>query len=179
MPDAKKSSDVLTAHEAVYKALLPLEAEDRQKVLASVCALLDITTSNLPVRSPVGSPPVLPGAPSSPREPATRPLSLVELMQEKHPGTNDQRITLFAYYRDRHEGKSRFSREDLKEYFGKAKEPPPGNYDRDFTRAVKQGWIHEDGSDSYITSKGIETVEAGFTGARKYTRSAKVRSRGR
>lgn len=63
---------------------------------------------------------------------------------------------------------ARFNRSDLKDYFGKAKEQPPMNYDRDFVEAAKKGWIHEDADDSYITSKGIEAVESGFTGERKY-----------
>ena len=46
--------------------------------------------------------------------------------------------------------------------FGKAKEPPPANYDRDFAAAVGEGWIHEDGAESYLTSKGLEAVEAGL-----------------
>jgi hypothetical protein len=53
-----------------------------------------------------------------------------------------------------------------------AKEKPPRNYDRDFVEAVKKGWIHEDGAESYITSKGIEAVESGFAGERKYTKRA-------
>jgi hypothetical protein len=91
-------------------------------------------------------------------------LSPVELIQEKNPATNSQKIALFAYYREKYEGLSRFSRGDLKTYFSKAKESPPGNYDRDFNNAVKVGWIHEDGSESYLTSKGLEAVEAGFGG---------------
>jgi hypothetical protein len=93
-----------------------------------------------------------------------RAKSPVELIQEKRPATNSQRIALFAYFREKVEGEARFSRADLRAYFSKAKEPPPGNYDRDFSGAVRNGWIHEDGSDSYLTSKGLEVVEAGFDG---------------
>jgi hypothetical protein len=35
-----------------------------------------------------------------------------------------------------------------------SREAPPANFDRDFVEAVKRGWIHEDGDNSYITSKG-------------------------
>jgi hypothetical protein len=96
-----------------------------------------------------------------------RPVSIVELIKEKQPGTSAQRIVLFAYYREKHEGLARFSRQDLEPYYSKAKEPPAGNYDRDFVESVKKGWIHEDGENSYITSRGIEAVEAGFAGERK------------
>ena len=62
------------------------------------------------------------------------------------------------------EGLPRFSRVDLKVYFPRAKLPPDANYDRDFDQTVRHGWIHEDGDDSYLTTKGLETVEAGFGG---------------
>jgi hypothetical protein len=32
---------------------------------------------------------------------------------------------------------------------------------------VKKGWIHEDGADSYLTSKGVEVVEGAFPGEPK------------
>jgi len=66
---------------------------------------------------------------------------LVELITDKQPGTNAQRIALFAYYREKSEGMSRFGRDDLKGYFGKAKQPPSANYDRDFVEAVRKGII--------------------------------------
>jgi hypothetical protein len=92
-------------------------------------------------------------------------MSPVELLQEKHPGSNAQKIALFAYYREKVEGLSRFSRADLRTYFAKAKQVPPQNYDRDFGAALKSGWIHEDGADSYLTSRGLEVVESGFSAA--------------
>lgn len=150
--------DVVSAVRAILDTLERVPDGDRMRALSAVQALLGtgpMTTGAIPVASaPV-------------RQPATappRPLSIVELMKDKNPATNTQKIALFAYYRERVEGLPRFSREDLKGYFAVAKEPPPGNYDRDFTAAVKQGWIHEDGSESYVTSRGLETVEAGFGG---------------
>jgi hypothetical protein len=86
-------------------------------------------------------------------------------MQEKHPKSNPQKLALFAYYRERVEGLARFSKADLRGYFASAKEKPAANYDRDFRDAVKLGWIHEDGDDSYLTSRGLEVVESGFAGA--------------
>jgi hypothetical protein len=82
-------------------------------------------------------------------------MSLVEMLKEKAPATSAGKITLFAYHREKNEGKPRFSRADLQGYFATAHENPPANYDRDFIAAVKKGWIHEDGPESYITSKGI------------------------
>ena len=171
MPDKKRDPEI-EALQSVHAALKPLAAEERTRVLASVYALLGIP--------PAAPPPSKPAAPSTTEASAasistrsqTRPLSINELVQEKSPGTSAQRIALFAYYRDKHEGIPRFTREDLKAYFAKAKEQPPKNYDRDFIEAVKKGWIHEDGAESYVTSKGIEAVESGFAGERKYTKRA-------
>ncbi len=74
--------------------------------------------------------------------------------------------------RERHEGLPRFSRDDLKPYFSKAHIKPPENYDRDFNSALQKGWLHEDDADSYITTKGIEAVEANFEGERSYSSRA-------
>ena len=97
-------------------------------------------------------------------------------MNEKRPGTNAQRIAAFAYYRERTESNPRFSRADLELYFQKAKLAPAGNYGRDFAEAVRAGWIHEDGAESYLTTKGIEAVESGFEGERKHSTGKKKKS---
>jgi hypothetical protein len=154
------------AVQAVYAALDPLDDATRIKVLASVTALLGMANSSPgPIRSSVGIPDdARPQAPG--RAAATdRPKSIVELMQEKQPKSNPQKLALFAYYRERVEGLPRFAKSDLKGYFASAKEKPAANYDRDFSHAVKLGWIHEDGPDSYLTSRGLEAVESGFSGA--------------
>jgi hypothetical protein len=176
MPDKKRDPEI-EALQSVHAALKPLAAEERTRVLASVYALLGIRGPDPP---PAAPPPSRPAAPSTTDASAasittrsqTRPLSINELVQERSPGTSAQRIALFAYYRDKNEGIPRFTRDDLKGYFAKAKEQPPTNYDRDFVEAVKRGWIHEDGAESYVTSKGIEAVESGFAGERKYTKRA-------
>lgn len=174
MADKKRDPEI-EALQAVHAALKPLSADERARVLASVYALLGITGPDLaPAAGPPSRPAPTPTADApainiSPRS-QVRPLSINELVQEKSPGTNAQRIALFAYYRDKHEGNPRFTRDELKGYFAKAKEQPPRNYDRDFVEAVKRGWIHEDGADSYVTSKGIEALESGFAGERKYTK---------
>jgi len=176
MPDKKRDPEI-EALQSVHGALKPLSAEERTRVLASVYALLGIRG---PDPTPVAAPPSRPASPATTdaavasisTRSLARPLSINELVQEKSPGTSPQRIALFAYYRDKHEGIPRFTRDDLKGYFAKAKEQPPKNYDRDFVEAVKKGWIHEDGAESYVTSKGIEAVESGFAGERKYTKRA-------
>jgi hypothetical protein len=182
---ADKRSPEMIAVEAVHGALLPLDAETRKRVLRSVYALLDIDMGDAAGAVVTGTAVAAKAAAVTVSSPvvhtAGRPVSIVELIREKQPGTSAQRIALFAYYREKHEGLARFSRADLEPYFGKAKESPAANYDRDFVEAVKKGWLHEDGEESYITSRGIEAVESGFAGERKYAKKGKriVASKGK
>lgn len=160
----------IAAIEAIYGALKALDPASRRKVLSSVSALIDVGDIAIePQRQTVSQ--ERQQADRPPAGGSSRPVSLVELVQEKKPGTNSQRIAAFAYYREKHEGFPRFQRDDLEAYFAKAKEPPSANYHRDFVEAVKRGWIHEDGAESYLTSKGLEAVEGGFEGERKRGRS--------
>ena len=172
----KSSEPEFAALQSLYQALKPLDDVARKRVLSSLFALLGITeTSPNAAQQPPAAPQpgasavsTLPGAPAL----AARPLSLVELVQQKDPTTNAQRIALFAYYREKHENLPRFARADLERYFALARLSPSANFDRDFVETVKKGWIHEDGADSYLTSKGVEAVESGFAGERKYTKPA-------
>jgi hypothetical protein len=149
--------------------LKDLNPTQRQKVLSSVSALLDLDGAGI-------SKFVSPQAEDrSSIAPPSRPAGLVELVNEKQPGSNAQRIALFAYYREKTEGKSRFARGDLESYFATAKIPPASNYDRDFVETVRKGWIHEDGANSYLTTKGIEAIESGFEGERKPAKSRKAK----
>jgi hypothetical protein len=101
-----------------------------------------------------------------PRETSGRPVAIRELIQDKGAHNHPQLITLFAYYREKYQGQTKFKRDDLKPYYHAARERTPGNYDRDFVEVVRRGWIHEEGENSYITTKGIEAVESGFAGSR-------------
>lgn len=155
------NDETLQAFEAVIAALRPLDAQSRLRVLNSVHALLGLSAEV------VTTPPVeaKDGRATSPG--TARPLSLMELLQEYDNPTNPQLITVFAYYRDKYEGLPRFAKSDLRDYFPKSRRDPPANYDRDFAKAVEGAWIHEDGGDSYITTRGIEAVETGFPGERR------------
>jgi hypothetical protein len=165
---AAKTNSPVDAVQAIYAALEPLDEETRRRVISSAMSLLGMSQPHPDVptttRRSGHQTQAEPGATSRAKSP-------VELIQEKNPATNAQRIALFAYHREKVEGEARFSRADLRSYFRKAKEPLPANYDRDFAAAVREGWIHEDGAESYLTSKGLEAVEAGFGG--------KARPRGR
>lgn len=179
---AEDKDPELRALQGVHAALKGLPPEGRRKVLVSVSALLEIPESHVSPETRIAQ--ALSQATTQKQESVTRgvaprPLSIRELMQEKRPGTNMEKIVLFAYYREKYEGTSRFSRRNLETYFAKARENPPKNFDRDFNNTVLRGWIHEDREDSYITSKGIESVESGFPNKRNQGNSGrKPRKRG-
>ena len=165
---ARKGSDPeLVDVQAVYNALRDLSEEQRQRVIASVQALLGSVTLADAADTPRPHQPSLPTATTSASASTSRPMSLVEVIKDKEPKTNTDYIVLFAYYRDMHENLPRFARDDLKPYFGKGRLDPPANYDRDFVKAVERGWLHEDGTDSYLTSRGIEAVESNFPSERR------------
>ena len=161
MPTSKSAPKTLVdAVQAVFDALEPFDEAARNRILQSAASLLGM---GLPSMASTHQPSNL-ATPQSITRSSERPLSPVELIQQKSPATNSQRIAVFAYYREKVEGLQRFAKSDLVAYFAKAKQPPPQNYDRDFRQAVTLGWIYEDGADSYLTSKGLEAVEAGFEG---------------
>ena len=169
MPPSKPEPEV-AAVQRVFEALKPLDQDGQQRVLSAALALLGLSFTGMPSGSAsVASQPVRAGESSSPH---LRAKGLTEFLNEKTPGTSSQRIVLFAFYRERHEAIATFSRVDLRPYFAKAKLTPPSNYDRDFSTAVERGWIHEDGSNSYITQKGVDLVESGFEGERTYAERA-------
>jgi hypothetical protein len=165
MPATKVEPEVL-AVQRVFEALKPLDQDGQQRVLSAALSLLGLSF-NLPhsVPEPAGSLPPQP----APIGAGPRPKGLTEFVSEKKPGTSAQRILLFAYYREKYEGFDAFAIGDLRSYFAKAKLSPPGNFDRDFASAVEKGWIHHDGSKSYVTQTGIDLVESGFSGARTYS----------
>lgn len=162
MPSKPGPRSLVEAVQQVFEALEPFDDAARQRILSSAVSLLGTALPSTAVLTTEGH--ARGSATSGIRSSAERPLSPIELMQQKGPATNPQRIALFAYYRERIEGLSRFGKDDLRPYFGKAKQPPPQNFDRDYQKAVKVGWIYDDGPESYLTSKGLEAVEAGFGG---------------
>jgi hypothetical protein len=175
MATGKKDKSI-SALEAVHSALKGLNAQERQRVLASVRVLLEIPPSAAPNQQKlvIAEEASSSSAPASPQV-SGRPLAIRELIQDKKPRTHPQFITLFAYYREKHQNVASFKRDDLRSYYATSRENPPKNFDRDFVEAVRKGWIHEDGDNSYITSKGIEAVASGFAGGDE-TQARKARS---
>jgi hypothetical protein len=177
MPTGKKDKTI-SALETIHAALKTLNPQERQRVLASVHALLEISPQPKNDKGiEAGAPMTSDGPSSTVGTPAlpVRKLAIRELIEDKKPNSHPEMLTLFAYFREKHENKPSFARGDLELYYKASREIPPANFDRDFVKAVKKGWIHEDGDSSFITSKGIEAVESGFTGAGdKHKASAKA-----
>jgi hypothetical protein len=158
-----KKDKTISALEAIHAALKPLSGDERIRILASVRTLLEIPGARRQEEAQAeGEVDASPVSPPVPARTPTRPLSIRELIDARKPGSHPEFITLFAYYREKEENQPSFSRDDLKRYYSLSRENPPANYDRDFVKAIQKGWIHEDGANSYITSKGIEAVVAGF-----------------
>ena len=150
----------------VIEALEGLSDEDREKVIKAACALFGITIGpETPSTRP--TPPLTGGSFPAQHAPTGKPLSLVELIKQKAPATIPQYLAVFAYYRESVEGVDKFSRADLEPYFVTAKVSKPGNYARDFAKTVQEGWIHEEGANSYLTTAGETAVIAGFGGKRR------------
>ena len=84
----------------------------------------------------------------------------------KQPKTNDEWITLFAYYMKHYEDKDRFNNKEIREYFKIIGLKVPGNVPRDIKRAIEKGYLAWDpeSKNYYITRKGEELVRGTFIG---------------
>jgi hypothetical protein len=162
-PSKGSPKSLVEAVQQVFEALEPFDEAARQRILSSAVSLLGGVLS-APVSRTVDTNVSRAQAAQPVRPGGDRPLSPIELLHEKQPATNAQRLAVFAYYREKVEGLARFTKDDLKPYFAKARQHPPQNFDRDYRQAVKLGWIYDDGADSYLTSKGLEAIETGFGG---------------
>jgi len=92
----------LEAVQVSYAALRDLTVDEQLQVLSSVRALLNLPSSSGGAAEPEA------GDTRDTREAtsARKRLSLVELLSDKKPKTNPERIALFAYYREHVEGSS-------------------------------------------------------------------------
>ncbi len=65
-------------------------------------------------------------------------------------------------------GEQHFSTKEIQVLMREAKEPPSTNLSRDFGRAVKAGWIHDETKGKYwITTKGEKVLDSKFEEPRK------------
>jgi hypothetical protein len=98
-----------------------------------------------------------------------RPLSLREFLQrmDLSIGIHAKILAVGRYMRD-FENLPDFTRDDVRSRFRGAGEPQPGNFPRDFQKAVRAGWIAEDPKSAgrfYVTRTGDELTDQGFRSA--------------
>ena len=104
-------------------------------------------------------------------------MSLREHLTATEAKRNPDKILAIADYLERIEGLHGFSKDDIKARFRTAGESPPGNFPRDFSWTVSNGWIAEDAQTKgqfYVTRTGQSAVEAGFSD--DVTKTSKLRS---
>jgi hypothetical protein len=103
--------------------------------------------------------------PSAPT-PGVRRTSLREFLEESEARRNPDKITVIAEYLLRFEEAELFTREDIRGRFRLAGEAVPANFPRDFTWAVRNGWVAEDPKSPgsfYVTQKGRNAIESNFS----------------
>ncbi len=94
-------------------------------------------------------------------------LSLREFLDQADPKRNPDKIVAIGEYIIQHDKQPDFTRDDLKARFRNAGEPVPGNFPRDFTWTVSNGWIAEDAHKPrqyYVTQKGKAAIAEKFSG---------------
>lgn len=91
--------------------------------------------------------------------------TLGEFIDEHNPTTFPQRICTAGYYLTVVKGQTGFSREDIRSAMQKAHEEMPGNFSRDFNKAVSQRLVAEntDAGYFYISRTGKRAVESRFS----------------
>src|ERR1700730_764236 len=95
-----------------------------------------------------------------------RRTSLREFLDESQASRNPDKITAIAEYLLVHEAIELFTRDDIKGRYRAAGEAAPANFPRDFTWAVKNGWVAEDPKSQgsfYVTQKGRNAIENKFS----------------
>ncbi|HEY2355082.1 MAG TPA: hypothetical protein VGH79_09325 [Gaiellaceae bacterium] len=94
-------------------------------------------------------------------------LSLREFLNEVEAKRNPDKILAIGKYLQAQRGQETFSAADVKGQFKNAGEALPGNFPRDWTWAVTNGWIAEDHSARgtfYVTDTGDAALAAKFGG---------------
>jgi hypothetical protein len=93
-------------------------------------------------------------------------LSLREHLDKIGASKKPEQILTIAHYVCEIEGQADFSRDDIRSRFITAREPPPGNFPRDFAVALKKGWIaevHGKKNRYYVTAKGANAISNNFS----------------
>jgi hypothetical protein len=133
-----------------------------------------VAGTGLPATGTGGSPPFA--------GPAGRPgVTIGEFVSEAGAGSQAEKIVTIAAYLMRNQGRETFTKDDVRGAFKDAGEPTPGNFHRDFQKAVAdKKWIakHQgSSSDFYVTNTGFKAVDAGFDGPKPPRKRARKASK--
>ncbi len=143
---------------------LNYEDEINLSQAAQIIAFIDSTSGTI-VSPPAGTMRLAPAAaPQVIGSSATTPREALEKTSAK---TNPEKIVTFAgMIHD--EGKDTFTIEDIKPLFRRAREATPKNISRDLDGAIRSGWVTDadEKGEYYLTSKGLQAIEAGFVSSR-------------
>jgi hypothetical protein len=106
-------------------------------------------------------------APGRPAEPAPVPSPAPtprELLQVTGAKTNVEKIVAFAGYLTRSEAIEAFTVNDLRQVFRRAREPLPGNLNRDVDSAIRAGLVipTETRGEYLLTARAEEALSGGF-----------------
>jgi hypothetical protein len=107
-------------------------------------------------------------------------LSIREFIEEVGGRSFHAKVAAIGQYMRDHEGQQDFTREDVKVRFRSAGEIMPGNFPRDFQKALQAGWIAEDPQSRgryYVTRRGDEAIDQKFEGASSATPRQRRRRR--
>ncbi|MCT8999010.1 hypothetical protein [Chelativorans intermedius] len=122
------------------------------------------------------------GSPGPSVSPGRR-VSLREFLDDAQAQRNPDKIVAIAEYLYVHDSIDLFTRDDIKGRFRVAGEAAPANFPRDFSWAVRNGWIAEDlksAGSFYVTQKGRTAIENKFSGEiKKATSQPTPRKRSR
>jgi hypothetical protein len=139
---------------------------DQNTALGVITLLMEGT----PAAAASRSVPLIPGRPSAgvtmPRTASPGSHTVGEFLSEVGAKRNPDRIVAFGVYLEDYVGKRPFTRDDIRSQFGRAGEPMPGNFARDFGWAISNRWIAEvDGSKDkfFVTNTGHKALEAKFS----------------
>lgn len=106
-----------------------------------------------------------PGRPAEPTPPAPSPAPTPrELLQGTGAKTNVEKIVAFAGYLTRSEAIEAFTVNDLRQVFRRAREPLPGNLNRDVDSAIRAGLVipAETRGEYLLTARAEEALAGGF-----------------
>jgi hypothetical protein len=134
------------------EAVLDLRSETTRIVPAQPVSPSPDSPAPAPAPAPAPEPP--PGPPATPRE----------LLQSTGAKTNVEKIVAFAGYLTRNDTAETFTVNDVRQVFRRAREPLPGNLNRDVDSAIRAGFVAPAGApgEFFLTGQAETALESGF-----------------